>query len=96
MKDNETWLDQEVNLFKKKDMKLSKKRKNTNKNTKIVNKFDEFISAVIKKLKKGKNKAAKIFKLTCNNNYESFPDILKKIETHNNNDCKQNFIPLKH
>ena len=40
MKDNETWLDQEINLFKKKDINISKKRKkNTNKNTIIANNF---------------------------------------------------------
>ena len=37
MKDNKTWLDQEINLFKKKDIKLSKKNKN--KNSILVNKL---------------------------------------------------------
>ena len=67
MNDNKTWLDQEINLFKKKDIILSKKRKNPNKNTIKVNKFlknnfDELISAAIKKMKKeGKHEAQKIF-----------------------------------
>ena len=45
--------------------------------------------------KEGKHEAAKNFKLTCNNNYESSPDILKKIETINNNDWKQNLTSIE-
>ena len=58
MKDNETWLGHESNLFKKKNINLSKKRKNTNKNAIIVNKFLKItvISAFLLLLKKLKEK----------------------------------------
>ena len=58
MKDNETLLGHESNLFKKKNINLSKKRKNTNKNAIIVNKFLKItvISAFLLLLKKLKEK----------------------------------------
>ena len=40
---------------------------------------DKLILATIKKLKQeGKHDAAKVIKLTCNNNFENSSDILKK------------------
>ena len=89
MKDYKTSPDSKINFFKKKISSFQRK-KNTNKNTILVNKigkknnFDEFISAAIKNWKiEGNYGAAKSFKLACNNNY----DILKKIETNNNLLC---------